>query len=323
MHSALSLHATHARLRRGLAALLIVCFGLSAAGLAAASGVETTRAAEKSKSAPASEKSESAHWCAPELRALNADVCFYSPEDSPTKRASATRKARRTEQGSATRKAPRRTEQAWATRKAPRRTNETLVIFLHSLIGAQPGGAWELQRRMALMARSYGFSMLVPRGRPGLGPTRDASVLAWPTAPKLFEQYEEELLKEWRDARAKVEARYGAYKRVLIFGFSNGAYYATSLALRENLKVDGVAVFAGGSGSKFNRVMAGRASVRLPIFVGYGSLDAAHKDQRSLVHLLKLLNWPHRALVSHAGHTVTDAQVRGALRFLGHPRGAI
>ena len=104
---------------------------------------------------------------------------------------------------------------------------------------------------------------------------------------------------------------------MLVFGFSNGAYYATSLALRGRLDVDGYGVFAGGSGGKYSRHLAASAARKVPIFVGYGTLDQAHRSQRELVQLLGELGWPHRAKVERIGHTVSDSQIRGALAFLG------
>lgn len=239
----------------------------------------------------ASLSDKDAHWCAPELTRLNDRVCFYTP-------------ARR--------------EGAVVTPGSLGRSG-TLVIFLHSLIGAEPTAAWEQQRRMIRMATTYGFAMLVPRGRPGLGPGRNASVLAWPTAQETQQLVEHELLAEWKSAIAWANRHHGNFERTFLFGFSNGAYYATSLAFREQFPVNGVAVFAGGSGSKLQRLNAARAKVRVPLFVGYGSLDPDRRRQQDLVHLLQSLHWPHSSLQSKVGHTVAGVQLSAALRFLGHP----
>jgi predicted esterase len=195
----------------------------------------------------------------------------------------------------------------------------TLVIFLHSLVSAAPTAAWEQQLRMQRLADSYDFTILIPQGRPGLGPGRDPGVLAWPTAQELQVQYETELLAEWRAGVERARALGGAFARVFLIGFSNGAYYATSLTFRERFPCDGVAVFAGGSGSKYQRLTAARAKRRTPMFVGYGTLDPDNRQQRALVSLLKALGWPHRALAAKVGHTVAAEQLRAALRFLGHP----
>ncbi len=229
-------------------------------------------------------RGDTAAWCAPGLVSLSDHVCFYEPKN----------------------------------RKLGPKGQRTLVIFLHSLVGAAPEAAWPQQLRMAQNAEQYGFSALIPRGRPGLGPGRDPHVLAWPTAQDLQEKFEHELLTEWRQARTAIANKSKRWDRVLLFGFSNGAYYASNLAFREAVDVDGVAVFAGGSGSKYQRLLAARAERRVPMFVGFGSEDPDHPRQEAMIKMLRQLHWPHRSLKSHAGHTVTDAQIRGALAFLGH-----
>jgi predicted esterase len=223
-------------------------------------------------------------WCAPELDALTDTVCFHAP--APADTASAAEERR------------------------------TLVIFLHGLVRADSDWAWGQQRLMARMAKAHGFTALMPRGRPGFGPGRDPEVLAWPTAQELQELHEDSLLAELAAARAELERRAGSFERVLVFGFSNGAYYGASLALRGKLAVDGYGIFAGGSGGKYSRLLASRAVRRVPIFVGYGTKDRARRDPRGLADLLRELGWPHRVKVERIGHTVSDAQIRAALSFL-------
>jgi predicted esterase len=144
-------------------------------------------------------------------------------------------------------------------------------------------------------------------------------VLGWPTAKELQDQHETTLLAEWRVAREQVERTHGPFERVLLFGFSNGAYYAESIAFRESFPIDGVAVFAGGSGSKYQRLLATRAQRRTPMFLGYGTRDPDRARQEQLLQMLRQLGWPHRALAASIGHTVSDSQLRSALTFLGHP----
>jgi predicted esterase len=239
----------------------------------------------------ASNVGNEAHWCAPELVRVNDRACYFAPT----------------------------LEGHDELKRSENHTRGTLVIFLHSLIGAEPMAAWEQQRRMMRMARTYGFEMLVPRGRPGLGPGRKESVLAWPTAQDTQALAEEQLLMEWRTAIEWVTARRGAFERTLLFGFSNGAYYATSLTFRERFPVSGAAVFAGGSGSKYQRLHAARAKHKIPLFVSFGTLDPDHPQQQQLVHLLRTLRWPHASLKADVGHTVAGAQLSAALRYLGHP----
>jgi predicted esterase len=122
----------------------------------------------------------------------------------------------------------------------------------------------------------------------------------------------------WDAARAELERRAGRpFERVLVFGFSNGAYYATSLAMRGRVPVQGYAVFAGGSGAPYHARAGASTKQRAPIFVAWGAKDPAHRDQVQLSRMLKRLRWPSQSMGSkRAGHAMTDAQVDAAVRFL-------
>lgn len=195
----------------------------------------------------------------------------------------------------------------------------TLVIFLHSLVRANSDWQYEQQRLMMRTASVMNVALLMPRGRAGIGPGQDPRTVAWPGSPRTQEQYEQAVLEEWDRARASVEATRGQrFERVLIFGFSNGAYYATTLAVRQRYPADGYGLFAGGTGSKYNRLLASRSGARVPVFVGYGTKDPAANDMRSLARMLGDLGWPHQVKTANIGHWVSDAQLQSAVRFLLH-----
>jgi predicted esterase len=208
-----------------------------------------------------------------------------------------------------------------ASDKATPETAEprTLVIFLHPLVGDGSSWQWEQQRMLARAGTKLGFSVLMPRGRRGIGPGRDPNTLAWPTSAKMQEEHETAIIAEWMAAKNTVEQRDGKFERVFVFGFSNGAYYGTSLALRGHLPVDGYGIFAGGSGSKYLQLSAQKAEHRAPIFVGYGTKDPAHRGQQELIKLLRKLGWKHRSRSARVGHTVTYDQLHDAVRFLRSP----
>lgn len=219
-------------------------------------------------------------WCAPELAALSEHTCFFEPEPQrePT-------------------------------------SHRVLVIFFHGLLGDGSSWQWEQQRLMARTAAAYGFSALMPRGRLGIGPGRDPAVRAWPNSAWAQLTVESEVLAELSQTRRAVELQRGSFEQVLVFGFSNGAYYAASLALRGKLAVDGYGVFAGGSGNRYDGLLAAKAERRVPIFVGYGTRDPDHVRQKQLLALLRRQDWPHRGKAANVGHTVTDGQIRAALSF--------
>lgn len=230
-------------------------------------------------------------WCASELETLREGVCYYEAEAATTEASS---------NGAKVHAEP-----------------DTLVLYLHTLVGTGSTWQWEQQRIMWTAAKTYGFSVLMPRGRPGIGPKRAADVLAWPTSPKAQEAIEQELVDEWQELRQTLELRRKRpFRQVWVFGFSNGAYYATSLALRARLPVDGYAVFAGGAGSKYNLIQGAKAPRKAPIFVGYGTKDPARDDMKELVTILKKLGWAHQSLAQPVGHIVTHEQLRRAVQFL-------
>jgi predicted esterase len=225
-------------------------------------------------------------WCAGELEALPADVCHFQP-DPPKDPADA------------------------------EAMTDTLVIFLHGLV--QVGAGWQHAQQLGFVraAKRYGFSMIAPRGRDGANGRAGAQMVAWPTSHTAQQAHEATLLAEWQAARALLEKRRGApFRRVYVMGFSNGAYYATSLGLRGKLEVDGYGVFAGGSGADYLRRAAKTAPRRVPMFVGVAGKDSTAANARQLVRLLRDLGWPHKAETRRVGHAVADKHLEHALAFL-------
>lgn len=193
----------------------------------------------------------------------------------------------------------------------------TLVVFLHGLVDVGSGWQHAMQRGMALGGRRLGFSVLAPAGRVGAGPERRSDQVGWPTSEAARVEVEDELVAQWAHARATVEKREGApFDEVFVLGFSNGAYYAASLALRGRLDVDGYAVFAGGSAPKGTIGAARRVARRRPVFVAIAGRDTTAKGSRQLADALTQLNWPHDAWSRPIGHAVGDAQLDRALSFL-------
>lgn len=244
-------------------------------------------------------------WCAPELETLSDGACYI---EAPTTEGAVTVAAADAQS------APDGTGDMAAGAPGP---HGSLVIFLHSLVGVGTNWQWEQQRTMAQAAKAFDLDVLMPRGRLGIGPKRAGNVWAWPTSPAMQEQHETTLVDEWMGLKQTVELRRGGpFEKVFVFGFSNGAYYAASLAVRGRLPVQGYGVFAGGSGGKYMRLLAARTTERAPVFVGYGTKDPAHRDQKALVDLLADLRWRHRCRPARVGHTVTGGQLAAAFRFL-------
>ncbi|MCC6552217.1 MAG: hypothetical protein IT372_04240 [Polyangiaceae bacterium] len=259
-------------------ALLPVLLGALAMSAARVSADE---GAANAAGAPPAAPAPGAPWCAPELVTLPGDVCAFTPAKAPP---------------------------------GP----QTLVLFLHGVIQPDSGWQWAQQRGAALAGARYGLTVLMPRGRRGIGPRTMEDWWTWPTAAAAQSAHEDAIVAEWAAAQKELERRAGRrFDRVLVFGFSNGAYYATSLAMRGRLPVQGYAVFAGGSGAPYLERAGAKAKQRAPIFVAWGEKDRSHRDQVALARMLKRLRWPSQSLgAKRAGHAMTDAQVAAAVRFL-------
>jgi predicted esterase len=198
------------------------------------------------------------------------------------------------------------------------RSPDTLVIFLHGVIEPGTEWQWSQQRAIARAAKVNGFEALMPRGRRGIGPRGMEDWWTWPTGTRAQQVVEAQLIEDWLAARRLLEQRRGApFTRVVVMGFSNGAYYGASLALRGRLAVDGYALFAGG-GAEYLERQARRVRLRPPIYVGYGGRDpAGKKDGKALGGTLRRLGWKHRVVGRPSvGHSMTDAQLREAMDFL-------
>lgn len=216
-------------------------------------------------------------WCAPELETLPGNVCHFA---HPAERGT-----------------------------------DTLVIFLHGLVKRGAGWQHAQQRGIVRGARRAGFSVLAPRGWPGVNRSWADDLVAWPSSPGAQVTQEAPLLEHITQARQLLETRRGRpFDEVFVVGFSNGAYYATSLALRDRLPVDGYAVFAGGGAYSPAAVPAPE---RAPIFVGICNKDdTTKKDARGLQKLLAKVKWPHQAEARNVGHAIADRHLDNALSYL-------
>ncbi len=225
-------------------------------------------------------KSAPQPWCAPEFETLPGDVC-YGPVAS--------------EPGQA----------------------RSLVIFLHGLV--QQGAGWQhnQMRGMARSGKRLGFSVLAPRGKLGGSQRHGANMVAWPTGRGAQQSHEDALLADWTAAQKLIEKRQGApFDEVFVVGFSNGAYYGSSLALRGRLEVDGYALFAGGS----PRQPQVTGDKRAPIFVGVSGRDDTAKLALELGRLLRKHRWPHRQETRPVGHLIADRHLDHALAYLRKQR---
>lgn len=183
----------------------------------------------------------------------------------------------------------------------------TLVIFLHGAIAKDVDWQWLQERALTRQAKQSKFEAVFARAPLG------AAGYVWPGTAAAQDTSERELIDGWETARAFLEKRRGKpFDEVFLMGFSSGAYYASSLALRGGVKVDGFATFAGGS----SRPAVGDAQ-RVPVFVGVCADDkqtAAHS--RAFGNALAASGFPHRVDEQRVGHMFADAHVAHAVAYL-------
>ena len=185
----------------------------------------------------------------------------------------------------------------------------TLVVYLHGLLATTPGFQWLQQRAMALHAKRLGFTVLLPTS-----PRVDSSY-QWPTSQRAQEQQEPQILDGIHKAREALEERLGhGFDEVFVVGFSSGAYYASSLAVRGVLDVDGYIVLAGGA----SWVRSQRSTeTHAPIFVGISAADLQTANHsRAFAATLAAMGWPYRAEERDAGHMVDWAFMSHGIQWL-------
>jgi predicted esterase len=186
----------------------------------------------------------------------------------------------------------------------------TLVIFLHGAIAKDVDWQFTQERALLRQARAGKFTALFPRAP--LGPTG----YVWQLPAQDRDATEARLIAEWQAAQKKLEARQGRpFDEVFVMGFSSGAYFVGSLALRGRMNVDGYATFAGGLGAPGPGAAA--PAHRAPLFVGVCAEDRqTAADSRSLASAAISRGIPVRADEQRIGHMFGDMHVLHAISFL-------
>jgi predicted esterase len=199
---------------------------------------------------------------------------------------------------------------------APADGRKTLVIYLHGALAQTPGFFYMQQRAMALHAKKHGFTVLMPTG------PSDGVGYVWPTGQAAQKDQEPGILAGIAKARGDLEKRVGhKFDETFVVGFSSGAYYGSSLAVRNMLDVDGYIVLAGGS--SWVKAEAVAKSKRAPVFVGVSAADpqtAGHS--RSFAGALAGMGWPFKVEERNAGHMVDWTFMAHGIAWLRDRKGA-
>ena len=228
------------------------------------------------KTRPAAEPPGGYAWCAEELEALPNGLCYIDGRSAEAR------------------------EDATARR--------TLVVFLHGMIAKDVDWQWLQARALNRQAKQSKFEAVFARAP--LGPAG----YVWPGTRTAQEASEQELIDGWKQARTFLEQRNGrAYDEVFLMGFSSGAYFVSSLAMRGRVDFDGYAVFAGGAGG----YAAPNVTNKAPVYVGVCVDDKQTRDHsRALGGALAARGWPHRVDEQRVGHMFSDVHVAHAITYL-------
>lgn len=184
----------------------------------------------------------------------------------------------------------------WYDGGTPSDGRRTLVIYLHGAYAATPGFQHLQQKALAMHAKRHNFTLLLPTA------PRSEGGYVWPGSADKQKKEEAAILAHLATSKAELERRAGKpFDETFVVGFSSGAYYASSLAIRSAIDVDGFIVLAGGS----SWVRPPATGKRAPIFVGVSARDKQTANHsRALGGTLAALGWPHRVEERSAGHEV-------------------
>ena len=215
-------------------------------------------------------------WCAPEIETLPGDVCYLDGDV--------------------------------AKEKSRRRT---LVIFLHGAVAKNTTWQWNHMRGMQKLAKGDHVDILFPRS------PRSEVGFVWPGTAAAQEKVEQGLVDQWMNAKELLEGRANQrYDEVFVMGFSSGAYFVSSLAMRGRLDVDGYATMAGGQGMPAREKPIEKFA---PVYVGVCSKDeGSATHSRAFAGALSAAGIPRAVGEQPVGHGLSHVHFNSALAYLRH-----
>lgn len=185
------------------------------------------------------------------------------------------------------------------------------MIFLHGAIAKNTNWSQNHERMVLRLAKATGVDVLFPQS-----PLTDVGYV-WPGTAEKQAAVEQGLIDGWMTAKQTIERREGRpYDEVFIMGFSSGAYFASSLAMRGRVDVDGYAVLAGGQPMPAITAPVVRFS---PVFVGVCADDASTAaHSRAFAGSLSTAGIPRTVNEQHVGHGLDHVHFTSALAYLRH-----
>ena len=192
----------------------------------------------------------------------------------------------------------------------------TLLIYLHGIVPPRDASPEKTNVQTVILkaARRAGVVALVPRGRPGFGPSGRRDWVGWPTTDPLYAKFAVELVGEFATAQKKLETLMGVtFSPVYLAGSSSGAYFVARLALHGGIQVDGFGVMSGGTGSE---TMELTRLAPKPVYIGYGKYDGhVRRAIPTLVDVLSRAHWPIRVAEHPVDHGAREVYLEEAFVF--------
>jgi predicted esterase len=192
-----------------------------------------------------------------------------------------------------------------------------LIVYLHGLY--QEGAArdeLDRQARVAKHATARGYAVLALRGRMGICDTRGDHLdwLCWPSNEQVASRAVE-VVASWKEPLARARQRAGN-GRTYVLGFSNGAYFAGLLAVRDLFNANAYVVAQGGPVEPVHAL-----GKRAPILLLSTDEEApiVHAEMDRFGSELAADGWSFVQEERTGGHELNDQDVDAALDFFDVP----
>lgn len=199
---------------------------------------------------------------------------------------------------------------------APRDAARGLVVFFHGRYSpAMEPSQRDTQARVAQLATERGFAMLAVRGVRGECTAPDfADYFCFPSNPRNAGDAPAFVARMAPTiARAKERVHDAP---IFVFGFSNGAYFASLLAERAWMPMDAVVIAHGGP------VMIADDMPRpgTPVLLISADDDASDPEMRDLDRELVRRKWHHAWVAREGTHALPDWDIEMAMTFFERTR---
>jgi predicted esterase len=193
---------------------------------------------------------------------------------------------------------------------------QPVVVYLHGRYARDAAGEEvDRQRRLGARAKARGYVVLALRGVLGGCAAADLSNwFCWPNSER-DAGVALGFVDGWARALATAERRAGGSPSRFLLGFSNGGYFASLIAARGLLRLDGIVVAHAGPIEPM-RALSGKP----PLLLLSADEDVAQDEMIRLDDVLTREKWPHDSYARAGGHDLSDEDIDAALTFFSRAK---